>query len=391
MPVAAGPALVPAALKATVVDYRVSAQERAAFKRCRRQWDFGSMHRQRLQALDPPQIDLNQAVRDALAVYYYPGMWDWQTSIVLPLVRKAFMRSIAAAPPSAQRMEALDLGTELLERYFEWAPSVDDFGPLKIETDVEVLVPDIREPGRGLLSADGQRVLYTERVAMVAADNADEYWVVLHRVVSEWQDLESLLLDEAAIAACWAWENTYLGMDVAGTIHNELLQSPQPRLGPAPTKTRTGRPGRGGCSQNEPSGGGRLLPQAERPDRLERRPKATQRMEQEVAGPLRRTRIRRSREEIETAVQQIGAEVLDMLAPDLPLYPTPSPVHCPICTFVAPCLTMTQGVDPALDLASRFRQGPAAVTYEPRLGAGGSGGRNIALPTPPTNPPPIVP
>ncbi len=369
------------------MDYRVSAQERAAFKRCRRQWDYGSIHRQRLQSLDPPPIDLTQAIRDALAVYYYPGMWDWHSAIVLPLVRKAFMRSIAAAPPSAQRMEALDLGTELLERYFEWAPSLDDFGPLKIETDVEVLVPDIRESDRALCSADGHRVLYTERVAMVAADAVDEYWVVVHRVVADWQNLEDLLLDEASIAACWAWEQTYLGMDVAGTIYNEMLCPPPAALGPAPTRTRTGSDGRGGYSQNEPSGGGRALQQAERPDRLESRPSIPQRVRQETAGPLRRTWIRRDRAEIGSAAQQVGAEVLDMLDAGLTLYPTPSPTHCPDCSFLAPCLATAQGADPTLDLASRFRQGPAAVTYEPRLGAGGGGGRNISLPTkPPPSP-----
>ncbi|MDQ3733001.1 MAG: hypothetical protein M3400_03200 [Actinomycetota bacterium] len=363
-----------------MVDYRVSAEDRAAFKRCRRQWDFGSIHRQRLQPLEPAPVDLTQAVRDALAVYYYPGMWDWQAAIVLPLVRKAFMRSIAAAPPSPERLEALDLGSELLERYFEWAPSLDDFGPLKIEADVEVLVPDIREPERGLLTADGERVLYTERVAMVAADGSDEYWVVLHCVVPEWRSAESMLLDEAAIAACWAWEQTYLGMDVAGTIHNEIRRAPMDFVEAPPGETRTGRPGRGGYSQNEPSGGGRLMPQGQRPDHVAGRPVITQRLEQELAGPIRRTRIRRNRAEIEGAVEQIGAEVLDMLDPALSLYPTPSPHSCPECLFLAPCVAMTEGADPTLDLASRFQQGSAAVAYEPRLGSGGGGGRNISLP-----------
>lgn len=371
------------------MDYRVSAQERAAYKRCRRQWDFGSVHRQRLQSIDPVPLDLNQAVRDALAVYYYPGMWDWQTAIVLPLVRKAFMRSIAAAPPSAERMAGLDGGTELLERYFEWAPSLDSFGPLKIEVDVEAMVPDIREPDRGLLAPDGRKVLYTERVAMVAADAADEYWIVVHSVVPQWLETDALLLDEAAIAACWAWEQTYLGMDVAGTIHNEVLRSPPADLGPAPAETRTGRPGRGGYSQNEPSGGGRSVPQTQRLDRLDSRPVTVQRLDQEVSGPIRRTRIRRGRGEIEAAARQIGTEVLEMLRPDLPLYPTPSDRHCPKCRFLAPCLTMTEGADPVLDLASRYRQGPEVLSYEPRLGAGGSGGRNISLPD--AAPPPTFP
>ncbi len=368
------------------MDYRVSAEERAAFKRCRRQWDFRSNHRQRLRPLVPTPMDLTHAIRDALAVYYYPGMWDWTSDIVLPLVRKAFMRSIAAAPPSEQRMADLDAGTDMLEQFFRWAPSVDDFGPLKIEIDVEALVPDDREPGRAL-SADGiGKVLYTDRVPMVAGDANDEYWVVLHSVVPEWATEESLLLDEAAVAACWAWEETFLGMDVAGTIHNELLRD-SPDGVPPSEETRTGRPGRGGHSQNEPSGGGRLTPQAERADRREHRSTSPERLRQEVAGPLRRTQIRRSRAEIAAAGTQIGVEVLQMLDPNLAIYPTPSPLHCPHCDFIAPCVTMTEGEDPALDLATRFEQGPAAPTYEPRLGAGGAGGRNVALPGMPPAPP----
>ncbi|PZS15712.1 MAG: hypothetical protein DLM57_12145 [Pseudonocardiales bacterium] len=316
-------------------------------------------------------------------MYYYPGMWDWQSHIVLPLVRKAFMRTMAAAAPSPQRTADVDLGTDLLERYFEWAPSVDDFGPLKIETDVESLVPDIREPDRGLLAGDGRRVLYTERIPLLAVDAADENWVVVHQVVPEWRDIESLLLDEAAVAACWAWEQTYLGMSVAGTIHNEILRSPPEILGQVPTATRTGRQGRGGYSQNEPSGGGRSIPQLQRPERLVSRATPDDRVEQETAGVLRRTRIRRSRAEIETTRRQIGAELLEMLDPGLALYPTPSPEQCPQCIFLAPCLTMLEGGDPTLELAARFRQGPAGPTYEPRLGAGGGGGRTVAMPAPP--------
>jgi hypothetical protein len=364
------------------VDYRVSAQERAAFKRCRRQWDFGSATRQNLQAVDPPPPDLDKAFRDALAVYYYPGMWDWPSHIVLPLVRKAFMRTMAAAPPSPQRAADFDLGSELLEQYFAWAPRLDDFCPLKIETDVESLVPDVREAGRDLLAFDGRRVLYTERVAVLAVDAADESWVVSHHVVDEWHDIESLLLDEAAVASCWAWEQTYL-MEVAGTIHNEVLRSPldpPDPPDPAPGDTRTGRPGRGGYSQNEPSGGGRSIPQLQRPERLEGRRLTDDRVKQETAGLVRRTRIRRGRAEMEASRRQVGTEVLEMLDPGLAPYPTPSAAHCPHCLFVAPCLTMVEGGDPTLDLAIRFRKGPASPTYEPRLGAGGGGGRYVPLP-----------
>ncbi len=54
--------------------YLVSPADRAAFKRCRRQWDFTAAVRRRLQPLRATGFDLDRAVRDALAVYYFPGM-----------------------------------------------------------------------------------------------------------------------------------------------------------------------------------------------------------------------------------------------------------------------------------------------------------------------------
>jgi hypothetical protein len=219
---------------------------------------------------------------------------------------------------------------------------------------------------------------------MLALDGADECWVVVHDVVAEWRDTETLLLDEAAVAACWAWEQTFLGIDLAGTIHNEILRT-APAPAPAesaPTRTGTGRPGRGGYSQNEASGGGRSIPQLPRSERVNSRPASEDRVKQETAGVLRRTRIRRSRSEIETSRQQVGTEVLEMLDPALAVYPAPSAAHCPRCIFRAPCLTMTVGGDPAPELAARFAPGPTSQPFEPRLGAGGAGGRYVPIPPP---------
>ncbi len=359
------------------MDYRVSAEDRAAFKRCRRQWDFGARPRQNLTSVARGPKSVERALLDALAVYYYPGMWDWHSDIVLPLVRKAYRRTMADAPPAE-----VDLGAAVLEQYFAWAPSVDDFCPLKIETDVEALLPDVRDPSRALTGPAGERVLYTERVAMLAVDGADECWIVVHDVVSQWQPVEALLLDEAAVAACWTWEQTFLGLDVAGTVHNEIRSAPLEVAEAAPATTLTGRPGRGGYSQNEPSGGGRLAPQLRRPDRIGRGAAIEERVHRTTAGVVRRTRIRRSRAEIEVSRQQVGAEVLEMLDPALAIYPTPSPDHCPDCAFVAPCLTMTEGGDPSSYLEVAYEPRSATEAFAPRLGSGGAGGRYIPIPPP---------
>ena len=83
--------------------YRFTPADRGAFKRCRRQWDFGARERQNLEPAEAVAApDLELAVRDALAVYYFPGMWDWQRSVVLPLVLQGFAR-VHGRPAGSRR------------------------------------------------------------------------------------------------------------------------------------------------------------------------------------------------------------------------------------------------------------------------------------------------
>jgi hypothetical protein len=128
-------------------------------------------------------------------------------------------------------------------------------------------------------------VLYTTRVDLLAIDAADTYWVVRHQVVPEWQQLDALPLDEVAVAACRAWEQSYLGMEITRTIHNEILSAPGTESPPP-----TARFARGSVAQNEPSGGGRSVPQHRRLYTRPGRVTVGGGVEQRAAGPLRRTR-----------------------------------------------------------------------------------------------------
>src|SRR6478672_9958686 len=66
-------------------------------------------------------------------------------------------------------------------------------------------------------------------------------WVVRHQMVDDWQDPDTLVRDEEAIAACWAWEQDYMGMELVGTIHNEVrIDGPLDR--PAPATVRVHEP-----------------------------------------------------------------------------------------------------------------------------------------------------
>jgi hypothetical protein len=360
-----------------VVDYRITADDRARFKRCRRQWDFASPNRRDLEPVGPADPPLPTAVLDALAVYYYPGTWDWPRELTFSLVQKALARSLG----EADAMDQLESGAALLDCYDAWAQTVDDFAPMRIGHDLDALVPDPREPGRGLSTADGSAVMYTCRVDLLAVDAADEYWVVRHQIVADWQDTDALVADEEAVAACWAWEQDYVGMRIAGTLHNEVLVG-GPLLPPAEQTDATPR----AVAQHEPSGGGRSIPQhvrasaqTSRTERETRTRHHTAGVLQRTAGVLRRTRIRRTRDEIAAVGPTIGAEAIEMIN-DPAISPTFAG-HCDVCAYRSPCLAMIGGTDPGPLLASDFRRHPVADRSKPRLGQATWGfGRGAAPP-----------
>ncbi|HVQ51879.1 MAG TPA: hypothetical protein VMS92_17680 [Mycobacterium sp.] len=356
------------ALTAAIVYFRIDPDERARFKRCRRQWDFAS--RRRLEPVDAAGPALPAALKDALAVYYYPGTWDWQHDLKQSLVHKAVERSLNDAGAGALTEEA----TALLDCYDAWASTIDDFAPVKIDHDVEGLLTDPAAPERGLLTPNGSGVVYTCRVDLLAVDAADDYWVVRHQIVDDWQELGALVRDEEAIAACWAWEQDYIGMEIVGTIHNEVrIDGPLDR--PATAYAEHRQP----VAQHEGSGGGRSIPQHQRVSARASRADVASRVDQHTAGPMRRTRIRRTRREIGDMGGQLAAEALDM-AFDPAIYPSPA-AHCSVCDFAAPCLTLFEGGDPEPTLAARFRERPVNAQPKPRLGQATWGfGRGAAPP-----------
>ena len=355
------------------MNYWMIEDDYIRFKRCRRQWDFASAHRRGLEAIKGVDRVLPAAIREALAVYYYPGTWDWGPDLKQSLVHKA----LAGALDVAHRTAAFPAGKRLLDSYDAWARTVDDFAPVRIGHDLQALVPDPSDPERGLTSPGGAAVMYSCRIDLLAVDAADEYWVVCHRIVDDWQDVDALSGDGAAVAACWAWEQEYLGMEISGTIHNEVrLAGPLDPPDHAAERARV--------RQGEPSGGGRAIPQHRRLSaRTSREGEPTAGsetgIEQSTAGPLRRTRIRRSRAEIGAVGASIGREAIAMSA-DPAIYPTFA-AHCRTCEFRTPCLALVQGTDPEPVLARHFRRRRTEERPKPRLGQSTWGfGRGAAPP-----------
>jgi hypothetical protein len=276
---------------------------------------------------------LHRAVRDALAIYYYPGMWDWDRSVRLPLVTRELERAVTrpqaaggcAGPEAGQALRA---GRALLDRYVVWAPSVDRFAPVMVAAEFDVAVPDPADPASGLVTPDGAVVRYGGRVDLLAADEHDAYWIVRHRLTAGgWAPAGQLAADQEARAACWAWEQFYLGMTITGTIWNELRVTTGEPPGPVPVPVRRRWPWRRRreaavvnqaplVRQHEPSGGGRSLPHHRRQQARDREPARAEPVEQVTGDGFRRTWVRHPPAEIAAAGQRLATDLAAIVARD---------------------------------------------------------------------------
>jgi hypothetical protein len=293
-------------------------------------------------------------VHDALAMYYFPGMWEWDRAIVQPLVHQALDRSLRGqaerVPDNQSLPELLHQGHALLDAYAAWAPTVDHFTPIRVDTDFEVNIPDPAQPGVNLLTPAGDEVRFSGRVDLLVIDSDDAYWVVQHRLVTDdWADHDVLQLDETTIAWAWAWPQFYLGMQISGTVYNEIHVDAGELSTPVPVPE--GRLHVGHRRMYARSG-----------------TVSGERLHAEGTDAFRRTRIRRSAAELTAASADMAAEVIAAMSSDLQVYPSPGPEACSRCRYRAPCLIVNQGQDPTAELSKSYRQRPAETMQEGRLG-----------------------
>jgi hypothetical protein len=315
--------------------YVIRPWERELFKRCRRAWDLGSRSRRDLELREgPPVPDLQRALREALAVYYFPGMWTWNREIVKPLAFQAFQRTLEEqaarhpGPPDPEGAfrERVDACEVLLDRYLLWAKGHDHFEPLRVEAEFSVNLPDPDRAGVDLTTAAGEPIRYRGRIPLLVIEGGVQ-WIVEHRLSPlGFADPEDLRLDERGALDCWAWEASSLGTKVAGVLVNEIVGGAGPE-------------------------------------------------------PFRRTRVLKSEVERERRRRDLAAEAREMTNPALTIYPNPSEQHCPRCPYRAPCLALNEGGDVVALLDTRFRR--RVTEDESRIGrVSWSLGRGAAPPPP---------
>ncbi len=366
-------------------------REMATFRRCRRAWDFGARIRRNYVPARPQRVfDFDKAIHDALAVYYFPAMDDWDRAIVRPLALKGFLRSleedrtryesVAEITPQQEEEleEAIERGEAMLNGYFAWAAPLDSFVSIFSDQEYWAPIPDPDSPGSDLTNAAGREIRLLGRVDHLFSDHNDEYWIADHRVVgNEWEDDDQLLLDLEGMATLWATEQTYPQLRVAGTVYNELRVDAEPgSLGieaadgfDAHVDARTMARPRHIHTRRSP-----LSPAA--PDPLEAmlspllssEGQAVDYIDTRETGEwFRRTYVRRGRTSVRNIGLLLAAEAKLMADPQLPVYPTPSPENCSTCVFREPCIALMEGADATPILEASFRLRTEEEGEEERL------------------------
>lgn len=238
--------------------------------------------------------------------------------------------------------------------------------------------PQPPRPGDSLATEDGSPIQYVGRADALVVDEFDAYWILRHRVVDEWTPIEQLSLDEVSIAACWAWENFYLGMGIQGTIDNEFHLGRPPgspdgtgvrEAGSDPVVGSNRAEIQPRILQSDGSGGGRSVPQHRRMSAQAKEPDASPRVEEEDGPGFHRTWIRRRPAEIAIGGSRLAREAVYMIDPSVLAYPSPSTAQCGTCEYLQPCLTTNEGLDPGAALADGYHRRPEIEVPETRLGS----------------------
>jgi len=333
------------------VHHVVPAGDRQTFLECRRRWDLSARERRNLQPARPATaLDVPTAVRAALAVYYFPGMWDWQPAVVLPLVRRAFTDSVAAQQRAylaaharteltsdEQRtvVEGSARGLATVEAYVGWAPTVDELTPIQVLAELDVQVPDPRAPGREL-EVGGRAVRYRDTADVLVMDAENSYWMMEYRIVEDTPlpAVEALVRDDRCLTWCWAWQHANPGLQVQGTIHTELSLGAPPSAPPPGPRAQV--------AQNRTSG--RRVGVAAEYD-----------LHVRFGEGLRRVQVLRRQAEVAACGARLAAQLVEMTDPGTRAYANPSVARCAPCRFRAPCLAIDADGGAEELLAASFR------------------------------------
>lgn len=370
----------------------IRTSDRNNFRKCRVAWNFGSPLRMNMQRANPGietrNFDFGSAVHEAMEIFYdgekQPSNEEQREFLITEAMAayRTYMQKWAEVlikgdkfhpDAKAEWSSLLDLGNDMLTRYFEWARDEDEdyeiaYSEVEFEVPIEIPALPMHDPisdslrsntrvaaftGRHLLSMDPSLVelgLVKDKRYLVVLDNdykiigiivlqgrldlivrsksTGRYKVIDHKTAKLfYDDTEWLDLDPQA-STYYLAAKVLLGIDVDEVIFNQLRKKK-----PEPPRVLK----RGYLSQDKSQNTTIALYKAEI--------KRIGHSEQQYAEFLdnfedpvlfRRIPTSRSVDELAAIQRDIIFEAVDMLN-DPRIYPNPSMFNCNGCFFREPC------------------------------------------------------
>jgi len=231
--------------------------------------------------------------------------------------------------------ELRELGLGMLDHYFLWAPSHDDFHPILVEVEFEVPIPGLSD------------VVYQGRIDLVVEDDFG-YWLVDHKTTAQFGDVEWLALDDQCSSYAWAIREQ-LGLEVRGVIYNELRKK-------APRTPRVLTNGTLSVAKNQDTTFETYLRTLQEGGYNWKGYKGILRyLRDNPKEYVRRTKVMYRPETLALVEDRIRKEAQVMLN-DPAIYPTPSRFNCNGCSFFRPCLALHEGRDPDIILDELYER-----------------------------------
>lgn len=377
--------------------HEIHTSERRAFRACRRRWNW-TFRQQWYPNVTAKPLEFGVAYHYAMELYYNPETWtnDREAAKLQAIAgfqqiceeQKAHALEVNSEAYLAPEIEddykeRVELGVGMLRHYLgNIAPEIDKgWTPFKTEIGFAVVIPNphtgdtiwckcercIKKFENYLSDNDvdnvvayanfrGLPVVYEGRIDLIAVDDKGGYWIIDWKTARTISDNHSFLLTDDQIASyCWAL-NT-LSIPVRGFIYHEQRKGyPQP---PIQNKSR-----RKGClfsvNKQQDTDYDLYLQTVMKYDREAYEEGCYDEMlvylKNEGITYFNREVIYKSPTEYEQIEYNIGLEALEMVNPELSIYPAPGRFSCSNCAFQTPCVEQNTGGDFEYTLQSLFEQ-----------------------------------
>jgi hypothetical protein len=324
-------------------------------------------------------LDFGVAYHEAMEVFYRPETWTFDPEVRAELAIKAFVdktnkqrekflqfkdQSILDSEVQQDFDERIQLGKGMIRYHLERVSPREDkhWRPVRVELpfQVPILHP---ETGQALQCFNercrhpaGAPVVYAGRIDALGEDENGDYWVI------DWKTARSLAASDEWLTlddqiGSYVWACKVLGLPVRGFIYHEMRKAfPEP-----PPKNKVQRLGCWFSKNKQMATTYEMYLETVK----EEDPEAYEAglydgflefLRNEGSPFYQRFQVHKSDAELEEIARNIGYEALDMIDPDLRIYPSPGRFSCTTCAFRTPCIGKFQQEDYQYALDTLFER-----------------------------------